>query len=40
MKPGKVLTFVNRGVNMKLVRIGWEAWEVLAVVDARGHCAT
>ena len=23
MRPGRVLTFVNRGVNMKLVRIGW-----------------
>jgi len=38
MKPGKVLTFVNRGVNMRLVRIGWGAWEVLAVVDPRGRC--
>ncbi|HEV7784048.1 MAG TPA: type II toxin-antitoxin system RelE/ParE family toxin [Thermoanaerobaculia bacterium] len=38
MKPGKVLTFVNRRVNVKLVRIGWAAWEVLAIVDPRGRC--
>jgi len=38
MKTGKVLTFVNRGVNMRLVRIGWDVWEVLAVVDQRGRC--
>lgn len=38
MKPGKVLTFVNQGVNMRLVRIGRGAWEVLAVVDQRGGC--
>ncbi|MEA2599592.1 MAG: hypothetical protein QOF89_584 [Acidobacteriota bacterium] len=38
MKPGKVLTFVNRGVNMRLARIGWGVWEVLAVVDPRGRC--
>ena len=36
--PGRVLTFVNRGVNVRLVRIGWGAWEVLAIVDPRGHC--
>jgi phage-related protein len=23
---------------MKLVRIGWESWEVLAVCDGRGRC--
>jgi len=23
---------------MKLVRIGWESWDVLAVCDARGRC--
>jgi phage-related protein len=23
---------------VKLVRIGWESWEVLAVCDPRGHC--
>jgi phage-related protein len=38
MRPGRVLTFVNRGVNVRLVRIGWGAWEVLAVVDPRGRC--
>ena len=38
MKPGKVLTFVNRGVNMRLVRIGWGVWEVLGVLDSRGRC--
>jgi len=38
VKPGNVLTFVNRGVNVRLVRIGWAAWEVLAILDSRGHC--
>ena len=38
MRAGKVLTFVNKEVNMKLVRIARAKWEVLAVVDARGHC--
>lgn len=38
MKPGRVLTFVNRGVNVRLVRIGWGAWEVLAILDPRGRC--
>jgi hypothetical protein len=38
MKQGKVLTFVNHGVNMKLVRMGRGAWEVLAIVDGRGRC--
>jgi phage-related protein len=38
MKPGKVLTFVNRGVNVRLIRVGWGAWEVLAIVDRRGRC--
>lgn len=38
IKPGKVLTFVNQRVNMKLVRIGRGAWDVLAVVDQRGEC--
>ncbi|MFL6258465.1 MAG: type II toxin-antitoxin system RelE/ParE family toxin [Thermoanaerobaculia bacterium] len=37
-KAGKVLTFVNRRVNMQLVRIAHERWEVLAVVDDRGEC--
>ena len=35
---GKVLTFVNKRVNMQLVRIAREQWEVLAVVDDRGEC--
>jgi phage-related protein len=34
----RVLTFVNKEVNMRLVRIGKAQWEVLAVVDSRGHC--
>lgn len=38
MKTGKVLTFVNARVNMKLVRIGRACWDVLAVVDQRGRC--
>jgi len=38
MRAGKVLTFVNKEVNIKLVRIARAKWEVLAVVDARGHC--
>jgi phage-related protein len=25
-------------VNVRLVRIGWESWEVLAVCDHRGRC--
>ena len=37
-QTGKVLTFVNRRVNMRLVRIAHERWEVLAVVDDRGQC--
>jgi Phage derived protein Gp49-like (DUF891) len=37
-KLGKVLTFVNRQVNMQLVRIAREQWDVLAVVDDRGEC--
>jgi phage-related protein len=35
---GKLLTFVNRKVNMKLVRIAREQWDVLAVLDLRGRC--
>ncbi len=35
---GKVLTFVNKRVNMRLVRIGREQWDVLAVMDDRGRC--
>ncbi|HSU83695.1 MAG TPA: type II toxin-antitoxin system RelE/ParE family toxin [Thermoanaerobaculia bacterium] len=35
---GKVLTFVNRGVNMQLVRIAREQWDVLAVLGDRGEC--
>jgi phage-related protein len=37
-RAGKVLTFVNRRVNMQLVRIAHEQWDVLAVVDDRGQC--
>jgi phage-related protein len=37
-QAGKVLTFVNRRVNMQLVRIAHEQWEILAVVDDRGQC--
>ena len=35
---GKLLTFVNRRVNMKLVRIAREQWDVLMVADDRGRC--
>lgn len=35
---GKVLTFVNKRVNMTLIRIAREQWDVLAVKDERGHC--
>ncbi len=35
---GKLLTFVNRRVNMQLVRIAREQWDVLAVLDDRGEC--
>jgi phage-related protein len=35
---GKVLTFVNKRVNIRLVRIAREQWEVLAVLDDRGLC--
>jgi phage-related protein len=38
-KPdGKVLTFVNKRVNMSLIRIAREQWDVLAVVDDRKRC--
>jgi hypothetical protein len=37
-QTGKVLTFVNKRVNMRLVRIAREQWDVLAVVDDRGRC--
>lgn len=37
-KAGKVLTFVNREVNVKLVRIARGCWDVLAVLDDRGEC--
>jgi phage-related protein len=37
-KTGKVLTFVNRGVNMRLARVARGSWEVLAVLDERGEC--
>jgi phage-related protein len=35
---GKVLTFVNMRVNMTLIRIAREQWDVLAVLDERGRC--
>lgn len=35
---GKVLTFVNKRVNIRLVRIGREQWDVLAVMDDRARC--
>src|SRR5205085_2772261 len=33
-----VLTFVNREVNVKLVRTARGCWDVLAVLDDRGEC--
>jgi hypothetical protein len=38
MKGAKVLTFVNKRVNMKLVRIACDRWDVLAVLDQRDRC--
>lgn len=38
MSTGKLLTFVNNEVNMKLVRIGRAQWDVLAVLDQRDRC--
>jgi hypothetical protein len=38
MSQGKVLTFVNEQVNMKLVRIACDLWDVLAVLDPRDRC--
>ena len=35
---GKLLPFVNRGVNMHLVRVARKRWDVLAVCDHRGDC--
>ena len=35
---GKLLTFVNERVNMRLVRIARGCWDVLAVLDDRGRC--
>lgn len=35
---GKVLPFVNRRVNMRLLRIARKRWEVLAICDHRGGC--
>jgi hypothetical protein len=37
-REGRLLTFVNRRVNMKLVRIARERWDVLAVMDEREDC--
>ena len=38
MNEGKLLTFVNERVNVKLVRIARGCWDVLAVLDDRGRC--
>jgi len=38
MSEKKILTFVNRRVNMELVRIAREQWDVLAVLDSREQC--
>ena len=38
MKRGKVLTFVNPPVNMQLVRIARDRWDVLGILDGRGRC--
>lgn len=38
MNAGKLLTFVNGGVNMQLVRVARMHWDVLAVLDGRGRC--
>jgi phage-related protein len=38
MKPGKVLTYVNPPVNMQLVRIARDQWDVLGVLDGKGCC--
>jgi phage-related protein len=38
MKPRKVLTYVNPPVNMQLVRIARDRWDVLGVLDGRGCC--
>jgi phage-related protein len=35
---GRVLLFVNREVNMQLVRIARRRWDVLAYRDHRGNC--
>jgi phage-related protein len=35
---GKLLPFVNKGVNMRLIRIARRRWEVLATCDHRGGC--
>jgi phage-related protein len=38
MKSGKILTYVNPPVNIQLVRIARDQWDVLAVLDGRGRC--
>ena len=38
LNEGKLLTFVNERVNMKLIRIARGRWDVLAVLDDRGRC--
>ena len=38
MRPARVLTYVNSPVNMRLVRIARDQWDVLAILDGRGYC--
>lgn len=38
MGPARVLTYVNSPVNMRLVRIARDQWDVLAILDGRGEC--
>ena len=38
MKRKTLLTPVNEGVNMKLVRLAKRRWDVLAILDARERC--
>ena len=37
-KGGRVLTYVNSPVNMQLVRIARDRWDVLGILDGRGDC--
>src|SRR5262249_33069389 len=38
MRPAMVLTYVNSPVNMRLVRVARDQWDVLAILDGRGDC--